>query len=424
VIRGAVVAGVLALAGAAHAQSAAVPPPVRIVVESPEPDEVVRNDAHQAPLAGVAIGLGGQPVDFDVMLVIDISGSTRAASGTDVNRNGHVGLDPRRDTVPAGAVPDGALSSDPGDTILAAEVRAAEALLNALPPGGRVRVGVISFSGELNPQTGRRRRYDQEDAWLEVPLTSDYRAVRERLPLILARGPYGGTNFAAGLRLAITELVGLSAAKSAPRPQAKKVVLFLTDGSPTLPSNLGSETDPGDVDAALMAARLAERAGVRIDTYALGPDALGNPRAATEVARLTGGTYLPVQRPGDIVSFLGAASFANVEDVIFSNLTTREVSTDVLLAPDGSFEGFVPVREGTNRVRITALTSEGTSASVELDVAYEHSGRSGRELALELERIRERNKELMLRLEREPVRRFRERQRKSLEIEVEEEPGG
>ena len=77
-------------------------------------------------------------------------------------------------------------------------MRAAEALLDALPAGGRVRVGVISFSGEMNPQTGRRRRYDQEDAWLEVPLTADFQAVRARLPHILARGPYGGTNFAAG----------------------------------------------------------------------------------------------------------------------------------------------------------------------------------------------------------------------------------
>jgi len=410
----------LLLAAAAVAQPA--PPPVRIVVEAPAPGELVRNEFHQAPLRGVAIAQGGSPLDFDVMLVIDISGSTRAASGADVNRNGHVGLDPRRGGVPAGALPEGALSSDPGDTILAAEVRAAEALLDSLPRSGRVRVGVISFSGELNPRTGKRRRFDQEDAWLEVPLTHDYGAVRAQLPRILARGPYGGTNFAAGLRLAITELAGLSAARSAPRPDARKVVIFLTDGSPTLPAGLGSETDPGDAEAALTAARLAERAGVRVDTYALGPEAVDSPFAATEIARLTGGTYLPVQRPGDIVSFLRAASFANVEDLIFSNLTTREVSTDVVLAPDGSFQGFVPVREGSNRVRVTALTSGGTSASVELDIDFEVAGRSGRELALELERIRQRNKDLMLLLEREPVRRFRERQRKQLELEIEKAP--
>ncbi|TMA29713.1 MAG: VWA domain-containing protein, partial [Deltaproteobacteria bacterium] len=75
-------------------------------------------------------------------------------------------------------------------------------------------MGVISFSVEMNPQTGRRVRYDQQDAWLEVPLTADFGAVRARLPEILRRGPNGGTNFAAGIRLAITELSTLSGAHS------------------------------------------------------------------------------------------------------------------------------------------------------------------------------------------------------------------
>jgi len=116
------------------------------------------------------------------------------------------------------------------------------------------------------------------------------------------------------------------------------------------------------------------------------------------------------------VSFLQGVSFANVDDVVFTNLTTKEVSYDVSLAPDGSFSGFVPVREGRNRVRITALTSDGTSGSVDLDLDFETSGLSERELALELERVRERNKQLMLLVERERIQRFRERQRKELEL--------
>ena len=51
----------------------------------------------------------------------------------------------------------------------------------------------------MNDQ-GMRKSYDQQDAWVEVPLTSDFAAARGRLQAILARGPYGGTNFAAGLR--------------------------------------------------------------------------------------------------------------------------------------------------------------------------------------------------------------------------------
>ena len=414
----ALLVGVLLACGAARAESA---PPVKIRVESPGPGEVVTNEVHQAPIRGTAVALGDRQADFDVMVVLDVSGSTRNASGVDVDGDGYVGLNPRLTGMPPGAVPDGVLSTDPEDTILAAEVRAAEALLATLARSHRTRVGVISFSGEMNPDTGRRARWDQEDAWLEVPLTADFAAVRARLPAILQRGPNGGTNFAAGLRLAIAELAGLSGARSAPRPEAKKLVLVLTDGLPTFPAGVGSESDPGDVEAAIAAARLAGRAGIAVNTYALGPSALSNPIAATEISRLTGGTFLPVRNPGDIVAFLQAASFVDVDDIVLANLTTREVSYDVSLLPDGSFSGFVPVREGRNRVRVTALTTDGISSSVEIDLDFEASGLAGQDLALELERIRQRNKDLMLLIERDRIQRFRERQRKELEFEVLEE---
>jgi hypothetical protein len=125
-----------------------------------------------------------------------------------------------------------------------------------------------------------------------------------------------------------------------------------------------------------------------------------------------------VQNPGDIVSFLQGTSFENVDDVVLTNLTTKEVSYDVSLLPDGSFSGFVPVREGRNQVRVTALTSDGTSASVDLELDFATSGQSQGQLALELERIRERNKELMLLVERDHIKRFREHQRKELAIEA------
>jgi hypothetical protein len=55
---------------------------------------------------------------------------------------------------------------------------------------------------------------------------------------------------------------------------------------------------------------------------------------------------------------------------------------------------------------------------VELDLVFEKSGLTERELTLELERIRERNKQLMLLVERERIQRFREQQRKVLEFEA------
>jgi hypothetical protein len=417
--RAAAVAALAALWRFSAGAAGPAPPPVKILVESPRAGEVVKNEVHQAPIRGTAVAFGERPIHFDIMVVLDVSGSTKNASGSDVDRDGVVGVNPQLDlTAPPGAYPPGTLSTDPDDSILAAEVRAADALVASLAANGRTRIGVITFAGEMNPQTGYRVRYDQQDAWLEVPLTAEFGSVRARLPEILKRGPTGGTNFAAGIRLAITELAGLSGSQSVARPDAKKLVLFLSDGLPTFPIGLGSVSDPGDVEAALAAANVAHRAGIAINTYALGPSALTNPFAATEISRLTLGTFLPVQNPGDIVSFLQGSTFANVDDVVLTNLTTREVSTDVKLLPDGSFSGFVPVREGHNQVRVTALTSDGTSASVELEVDFAASGQSRRELALELERIRERNKQLMMLVERDHIKRFREHQRKELQIEA------
>jgi hypothetical protein len=309
--------------------------------------------------------------------------------------------------------------TDENDTILAAEIDAARKLLEVLD-ARRSRVGVVTFSGEVDLATGERVRYDQQDAWLELPLTSSFEQVRAALDAILARGPYGATNFAAGVRLAVTELAGLSGAKSAPLPDRKKVLLFLTDGTPTFPFGKSNVTDPGDTEAAISAARLAHKAGVTINTYAIGRNALAYPVAATEMARVTVGVYTPIQNPGDIVAFLQGVSFANVEDVVITNLTTREVSYDVHLSPDGSFSGFVPVRVGRNLIQVTALASDGSEANVQFAMEFEKSGLTERELAVELERIQRRNKELMLLLERERIRRFRERQKGVVEITPEQ----
>ena len=88
---------------------------------------------------------------------------------------------------------------------------------------------------------------------------------------------------------------------------------------------------------------------------------------------MTLGTYTPVQNPGDIVALLQGVTFANVEDVVLTNLTTGEFSTDVRLAPDGSFTGFVPVREGRNRVRVIGARQRRHARRVELEFDFEHA---------------------------------------------------
>lgn len=390
---------------------------VRVSITSPAAGGKLRDHLHQARIDGSAFAEGAGPERFDVMLVIDVSDSTKAASGADIDGDGQVGVDPHNELLPPGAFDPAIRSTDPGDTILQAQIAAARALLAGLDPR-RVRVGLVSFGGEVSPQTGERKRVDQQDAWLELPLGEDYAALDRALTAILARGPHGATNFAAGIRLGIVELSGLSGALSVPRADARKVMLFLTDGIPTLPVGKGNQEDPGDDEAALRAAQLAHQAGISINTYALGPAALQYPRVVTEMARMTLGTYTPVRSPGDIVTLLQGVSFADVEDVVLTNLTTGEFSSDVRLAPDGSFTGFVPVREGRNRVRVSALASDGSRGALELEFEFEHAAVGDRSRLAELERIRRQNKELELHRLGLEIEDFRREQRKSVEIEA------
>jgi hypothetical protein len=390
---------------------------VRIVIQSPKQAETIRGRTDMAPLAGIASADGQRPANFDVVVVLDISGSAKYPSGIDVDGDGVTG-ETQRGLLPG--MPD-VPNTDPEDSVLSAETQAAATLLQGLNPQ-RVRVGVVSFSGEIDPATGRRRSPDQQDAWLELPLTADYDRVRAALQAILLRGPSGGTNMEAGVKLALRELAGLSGAQSQPRPGAKRVILFLTDGAPSLPFGLGNQTDPEDIEAVQGAARLANAAGVAINVYGLGPLAIDYPIACTEMARLTTGLYTPVRRPGDIVAMLSGVSFANVDDVVAVNLTLGEMSgpDDILLNPDGSFSGFVPVRPGLNRVRVSALASDGSRGSTEIEFDFRPQELTDNELSLELERIRERNRQILLEAERRKQEEFRKRVReRDLKIETE-----
>ena len=390
---------------------------VRIVVDSPSAGDVVRGRTDLAPLSGVATA-GGRPTNFDLMLVVDVSGSTRYPSGIDIDGDGELG----RQKAGLVAALD-TINTDPDDSILAAEIAGARRLLDQLDPE-RVRVGVVSFSGEIDPATGRRRSFEQADSLLEHPLSSNFESVAQALEAVRLRGPHGGTNMEAGVKHALREVAGLVGAQSVPRNGAKKVILLMTDGKPSLPFGRADVEDPEDVEAAVAAAELAKSAGITINVFGLGPNAIDYPQAATAVARATAGLYTPVRRPGDIVSLLSGVSFANVEDVVAVNLTLGEWAgpNDILLRPDGSFRGFVPVRPGVNRIRVSALASDGTRGSTELDIVFKHQDLSDGEL--ELERIRDRSRGLELLMERERQEAFRKREReRTLSIEVEEKDG-
>jgi hypothetical protein len=406
------IAAGIALCGPVHAEPPD-DPGVRVRMQAPAEGEVVRGRFELAPFAGVA-SAGDEPTRFDVLFAIDVSASTRYPSGVDVDADGRVG---RREPPLVRGLPE-VECSDPDDTVLAAELAAARALLGDLDPE-RVHVGVVAFSGLADPSGESAKPESTQDARLHQPLTGDYAQVRTALERIAQEGPQGGTNMAHGVRLAVRELSQGPGAVSKPRAGTRKVVLLLTDGKPSLPHGSPDLDDPEDIEAAAAAARAAGEAGIAINVYGLGAEANELPIAPREITRATGGTYQPVDLPGEIVAVFSGVSFANVASLVAVNLTTGQMADleDIRLLPDGTFQGFVPVRPGANRVRVSAFSTGGRRGSTEFTIEFRRSERSLAEMEAELERLRARTRAILIESERLRQETYRQRERRrTLEI--------
>src|SRR3990172_4005212 len=98
---------------------------VRVSIASPAAGGRLRDHLHQARIDGSAFAEGVGPERFDVMLVIDVSDSTKVASGADVDGDGEVGVNPHNELLPPGAVAPDVFSTDLGDSVLQAQILAA-----------------------------------------------------------------------------------------------------------------------------------------------------------------------------------------------------------------------------------------------------------------------------------------------------------
>jgi hypothetical protein len=404
----------------------------RILLEIEHPyDGAVFGAEAGAFVAGRAMALRGDFKRFDVVLVLDTSGSTKDMSGADINSNGIVGENR------AGGLFG---STDSGDSILAAEVAAAKQLLTGLDPRN-TRVGLISFAGDASQGGGFFGQRTRPPAITEEPLTQDYARIERALDSVLARGPDGLTHMKAGVEQAVIELIGARGGVSEPDAESEKVVLFLTDGQPTLPYDPMMRAD--NTRAVFRAADQARRAGVRIHSFAIGPEALDGPTAAVEMAKRTHGYFTPVRHPGDLVDLIEEVNFANLRSIRVKNLTTERESKLVDKKPDGSWSSLVPLTIGKNRIEVTVEATDGTESSHEIEVAYA-PGSADPALAtellprrsalleqrlielrrerkdIEIEAIEHSRKELILEMERERSRAEvrAEEQRKELDIEI------
>src|SRR5262245_38056175 len=122
---------------------------------------------------------------FDVMLVLDTSGSTASSS------RGLMGtLDWAR--LGGGIIRYSPLRAPPQESILGAEVTAALNFLGQVD-GARTRVGVIIFAQGYRIDAAGAGS-STANAVVVQPLTSDLQAVRSALKRVLAGGSDGGTD--------------------------------------------------------------------------------------------------------------------------------------------------------------------------------------------------------------------------------------
>jgi len=356
----------------------------RVQILSPKDGGRITQEQNLIFVSGKVARDAGRSARVDVFLVVDVSGSTAQYAGSDLGDAGELPDNSGFSAFPTPQITIGGMSvgrppvRNLRNSILAAEVAAARRLLVQLNPE-TTRVGVLTFS---------------EGAKLLQPLTNDFERLRRVLDDILRAGPYGGTNMVEGIRMGITELMGLGASEK--RTDAVKVQILLTDGFPTLPIGVSRRAAPEDTNLAINAARLAGKAGIKVHVFTLGEEALSYPRAAVGIAQESGGTYTPVIRPADVLAVVENVSVIGVDSVHIVNQTTGQKATQHRLTADGFFSSAVPVVEGPNQIDVFARASDGSNGSDSITVYYQ----SGTQKSLELEIFLEKEKKLELEIKR------------------------
>jgi hypothetical protein len=323
-------------------------PKLRLSIDSPEAGAVVGDPGGMAFIAGRALAHYGEFQTFDIVFVIDQSDSTSAPTGADIDGDGKVGQRTGESWLWLFSSFLPLPNTDPGDSVLAAEIAAVKTMLEQLDPR-TTRIGVIAFSGDNDPMT--------PDAQVFVPLTERYERVLEALGEIEDIGPQGLTNMSAAVNAATIELIGSQSALSERREGARRVMMFLTDGRPTLPFDQSTHENRR---LTIAAAAKAARANIRIDTFAIGEEALSDATVTQEMAKVTNGIFTPVMQPKDLQSLFEQASFSEIEQLSVRNLTNEQISEYAQQSADGTFSALLPMVEGDNEVEVYARSSDGT----------------------------------------------------------------
>jgi hypothetical protein len=341
--------------------------PLALFIDAPLPGATSSSYEPSCPPAIEVRGLAAVgPRFFDFYLTLDSSGSTGQCTGTDIDGDGEVGIN----QFFLGC-------SDPGDSILAAEVRAFRDFVDELDPD-RSRAAVIQFSnpeGELGFVA--RQRIVQE-------LTGDFALVHLALDEIEAAGAAGATDYAGGLELMREEL-GLHGDPV----NRRQVGYFVSDGVPTYPQMPFNAEDPPDSQSAIDAADAAAIQGLTVNSFGVGftpsmtqdpvfpsrcqvPGGGGGPAFIAStlecISLRTGGEFFASNDPADILEQLKLTRPAGVESVTVLN-ENLGVSAEAILAPDGGWRvDELPVElNEINYLRVLAVATDGTECEALTD---------------------------------------------------------
>jgi hypothetical protein len=328
----------------------------------------------------------------DLVIVIDVSDSTTRSSGLDLDADGPDGLTSEERILALAkeqevgyALLKRIAEIDLEDSVLFAELMAAEQLVARLDLRD-VRVGIVTFS---------------DHATVRAPLGTPVRGLRRALDSVRSDfyRDLRGTHFADAIDTALAMLrppapPQAESGAGAPQPVVANAregsILLLSDGAPTLPVH-------GD-RARLFTLEAADRAfaaGVRIYSFALGEVDGETLDVYAGIATRTGGRMERIERPGDAIPRLRRVDLADLAELDVENTTTGQSGRAIRTFPDGSFDGFVILADGVNRLRVTAIASDGRRATADRLVHFRKGEPGGDGQAL-LQELRRRTRETEL----------------------------
>lgn len=378
-----------ACAAAPVAREAPADPRPRVLLSKPADEgHLVRLPVPLAEIAGAAVTPDASR--HDVVLALDFSSSAFEPTGRDVDGDGVIGArKPWQPSVGSDALERTPLdwTSDPDDSVAGAELTATRTLLPRLDPAG-TRVALLSFGSDVTRL-----------APLAPP--GDALAALDRARL---GAHIGGTNVA-GVLARAARLLG------AAHDDARRSILLITDGYPTLPPPQRRAEERVAEEAEKLAA-----AGVRVHVLAISSERVEPRPVLEELARLTGGSFARVEDPTELPVRLANTGLSGIDSIEVRNATTGAAGLAVRLLPDGRFDAFVPLAPGENEIEVRAHGKTGASEPARRMLRYEAPPRGAPvspEATALVETLRRRTTELELLAEL----RERRAQRRELRIE-------